>query len=223
MHALIVEDEKKTVAFIRDALQEQGWSVDAAADGQTGLEKALAGDYALILLDVMLPRRDGWSVLASLRGAGRQTPVLFLTARDAIGERVRGLDLGADDYLVKPFALAELLARVRSVQRRGTDRPAPALRVGDLEIDLLNRRVKRDGTEIDLTPKEFALLVLLARYPGEVLGRQQIAQHVWGEDAHGESNVVDVAVKRLRRKVDAPFARALVHSVYGVGYAPPAR
>lgn len=218
MHALIVEDEFKTAAFLTEVLREAGWSVDAARDGEEGLRKALAGEYALVLLDVMLPGRDGWSILSALRGSGKSTPVLFLTARDAVAERVRGLDLGADDYLVKPFDVAELLARVRSIQRRGTERTPVRWRVADLEIDLLNRVATRAGVALNLTPKEFALLAVLARYPGEVVGRLQISKQVWNVDAEEASNVVDVAIKRLRQKVDAPFKRPLVHTVYGVGY-----
>lgn len=218
MHALIVEDEFKTAAFLTEVLREAGWSVDAARDGAEGLRKALAGEYALVLLDVMLPGRDGWSILSALRGSGKSTPVLFLTARDAVAERVRGLDLGADDYLVKPFDVAELLARVRSIQRRGTERTPVRWRVADLEIDLLNRVATRAGVALNLTPKEFALLAVLARYPGEVVGRLQISKQVWNVDAEGASNVVDVAIKRLRQKVDAPFKRPLIHTVYGVGY-----
>ena len=218
MHALIIEDEPKTAAFLCEALREAGWSLDVARDGQEGLAKALAGDYTLILLDVMLPGRDGWSVLSTLRETGKATPVLFLTARDAVSERVRGLDLGADDYLVKPFALPELLARIRSIQRRGLERPPLSLRVADLEIDLLNHIASRGGVALHLTPKEFALLALMARHAGEVLGRRQIARQVWNLEFDGGSNVVDVAVKRLRRKVDLPSMRPLIRSVYGVGY-----
>ena len=218
MRALIIEDDLKTAAFLGEALHEAGWSVEMARDGQKGLQKALAGNYALILLDVMLPGRDGWSVLSVLREKGKGTPVLFLTARDAVGDRVRGLDLGADDYLVKPFALPELLARVRSIQRRGLERPPLSLRVADLEVDLLNHTASRGGIALHLTPKEFALLALMARHAGEVLGRGQIARQVWNLEFNGGSNVVDVAVRRLRRKVDPPPLRPLIRSVYGIGY-----
>jgi two-component system copper resistance phosphate regulon response regulator CusR len=218
MKILLVEDEKKTAAFLRKGLTENGLAVDVAADGEQGLRLALAGSYSLIILDVMLPRLDGWSVLAGLRDTGRQTPVLFLTARDAVRDRVKGLELGADDYLVKPFAFSELLARVRTILRRGPAAPAEVLRVGDLEIDLLLRRATRAGERLDLTPKEFLLLALFARRPGEVLSRALLAEQVWDMKSEGDSNVVDVHVRRMRAKVDDPFARKLIRTVRGVGY-----
>jgi two-component system copper resistance phosphate regulon response regulator CusR len=218
MKILLVEDEKKTAAFLRKGLTENGLAVDVAADGEQGLRLALAGPYSLIVLDVMLPRRDGWSVLAALRAEGRQTPVLFLTARDAVRDRVKGLELGADDYLVKPFAFSELLARVRTILRRGLAAHTEMLRVGDLEIDLLLRRATRAGERLDLTPKEFLLLALFARRPGEVLSRALLAEQVWDMKSEGDSNVVDVHVRRMRAKVDDPFARKLIRTVRGVGY-----
>jgi two-component system copper resistance phosphate regulon response regulator CusR len=218
MKLLVIEDERKTAAYLRKGLAENGFAVDAAARGEDGLRLARDGDYDLIILDVMLPGRDGWSVLEELRRAGRQTPVLFLTARDTVHDRVKGLELGADDYLVKPFAFAELLARVRSVLRRGPPRPPEAVRVADVELDLLRRRATRAGKRLDLTPKEFALLSLLARRPGEVLPRRLIAEEVWDVDFDTDSNVVDVHVRRLRAKVDDPFDRKLIHTVRGVGY-----
>ncbi len=218
MHILIIEDERKTAAYLRQGLSENGFVVDVAERGDDGLHLARTGSYDLILLDVMLPERDGWSVLSELRRAGQQTPVLFLTARDSVPDRVKGLELGADDYLVKPFAFSELLARVRSVLRRSPARHPETLRVADLELDLLGHRASRGGQRLELTPKEYALLSLLARRRGEVLSRTLIAEQVWDMNFDSDTNVVDVAVRRLRRKVDEPFARRLIHTVRGAGY-----
>jgi len=215
---LVVEDEAKTSAYLAKGLGESGFVVDVAADGERGLELALAGDYDLLIVDVMLPRRDGWSLLSSLRQGGRSTPTVFLTARDLVEDRVRGLDLGADDYLVKPFAFSELLARIRSVLRRGAVRQPDQLRVGDLEIDFPRQRVVRSGGRIELTAKEFALLSLLARRAGQPLSRTVIAEQVWDMSFDPGSNVVDVHVRRLRSKIDDPFERKLIHTVRGVGY-----
>ena len=218
MRILVVEDEKKTAAYLRRGLTENGFTVDVAAEGEDGLRQALAGAHDLIILDVMLPGRDGWSVLDALRRAGRQTPILYLTARDAVRDRVKGLELGADDYLVKPFAFSELLARVRSILRRGPPRPPETVRVADVELDLLRQRATRAGRRLDLTPKEFGLLSLLARRAGEVLSRALIAEQVWDMSFDSGSNFVDVHVRRLRSKVDDPFERKLIHTVRGVGY-----
>jgi two-component system copper resistance phosphate regulon response regulator CusR len=218
MKVLIVEDERKTAAYLRRGLGENGFVVDVAGQGEDGLWLARTGEYDLIILDVMLPERDGWSVLAELRRAGKQTPVLLLTARDAVRDRVKGLDLGADDYLVKPFAFSELLARSRSLLRRGSGRQAEVLRIGDLELDLVRHRANRGNRRLDLTPKEFSLLSLLARRTGEVLSRALIAEQVWDMNFDSHSNVVDVHVRRLRAKVDDPFARKLIHTVRGAGY-----
>jgi two-component system copper resistance phosphate regulon response regulator CusR len=215
---LIVEDENKTAAYLRKGLTEHGFTVDLAATGRDGLALALTGSYDLIVLDVMLPERDGWSVLSALRQSQVQTPVLFLTARDAVEDRVKGLELGADDYLIKPFAFSELLARIRTVLRRGPARQPDSVQVGDLDIDLTRHRATRGGQRLDLTPKEFALLSLLARRTGEVLTRTLIAEQVWDVTSGGDSNVVDVHVRRLRTKVDVPFERKLIHTVRGVGY-----
>jgi two-component system copper resistance phosphate regulon response regulator CusR len=215
---LVIEDEAKAAAYLRKGLAENGFVVDVAATGDDGLRRACANAYDLIVLDVLLPGRDGWSVLAELRRAGKQTPVLFLTARDAVRDRVRGLELGADDYLVKPFAFSELLARVRTVLRRGPARQPEVLRVADLELDLARRRATRAGQRLDLTPREFVLLSLLVHHPGEVLSRTLIAEQVWDMSFEGASNVVDVHVRRLRAKVDEPFDRKLIHTVRGVGY-----
>jgi two-component system copper resistance phosphate regulon response regulator CusR len=218
MRILVVEDEKKTAAYLQKGLSEQGFVVDVAHDGEDGLHLARSGNYDLVILDVLLPQRDGWSILAELRRSGMQTPVLFLTARDTIPERVKGLELGADDYLVKPFAFSELLARVRTILRRGPGRQPETLRIADIEIDLLGHKAMRAGKRLDLTPKEFALLSLLASRPGEVLSRTFIAERVWDMNFNSDTNVVDVAVRRLRGKVDDPFATKLIHTVRGVGY-----
>lgn len=218
MRILIVEDEKKTSSYLRKGLIEQGFIVDVAAAGEDGLHLALTQDYDLMLLDIMLPGRDGWSVLMELRRGGRQTPVICLTARDKVDDKVRGLELGADDYLVKPFAFSELLARIRSLFRRGPARQPDVLRIADLELDFHRHRAMRGGRRLDLTPKEFALLSLLARRSGEVLSRTLIAEQVWDMDFDSHTNVVDVAVRRLRRKVDDPFSAKLIHTIRGVGY-----
>lgn len=218
MRILIVEDEGKTAAFLRQGLSESGFLTDVATDGQIGLTQALAHDYELIILDAMLPGRDGWSVLAELRRQGKRVPVLFLTARGAVSERVKGLELGADDYLVKPYAFVELLARVRALIRRRAEHRAETVQIDDLRIELLRQRAQRAGVPLDLAPKEFALLSLMARRAGEVLSREVIAEHVWGMRFDFDSNVVDVAVRRLRRKVDDPFAIKLIHTIRGMGY-----
>lgn len=215
---LVVEDEKKTAAYLRKGLLEQGYVIDLAENGEDGLELARSSDYDLIILDVMLPKRDGWSVISELRRCGKQTPVLFLTARDAIQERVKGLEMGADDYLVKPFAFSELLARVRTILRRGPARQPEKLRIADLEIDPARHKAMRAGKRLDLTPKEFLLLSLFARRPGEVLSRTLIAEQVWDMNFDSGTNVVDVHVRRLRSKVDDPFPQKLIHTVRGVGY-----
>ena len=218
MHILVVEDEKKTHEYLKKGLMENGFVVDVAVNGEDGLHLALTGDYDLVILDVMLPDRDGWSIVAEIRRNGKQTPVLFLTARDAVQDRVKGLTLGADDYLVKPFAFSELLARARSLLRRGPARQLERLRLADLEIDLIRHKAVREGKPLDLAPKEFALLSLLVRRTGEVLSRTLIAEQVWDMNFDSETNVVDVAVRRLRRKVDDPFPNKLIHTVRGVGY-----
>jgi two-component system, OmpR family, copper resistance phosphate regulon response regulator CusR len=218
MKILLVEDDRKTAAYLRRGLQENGFVVDHAAEGEGGLHLATSTDYDLVILDVMLPGRDGWSVVEGIRRAGRRTPVLFLTALDAVKDRVKGLNLGADDYLVKPFAFSELLARIRSILRRGPGRAAESVRVADLEVDVARHRASRSGKRLDLTPKEFALLALMSRRTGEVLSRTMIAEQVWDMNFEGDSNVVDVHVRRLRSKVDEPFGRPLIHTVRGSGY-----
>lgn len=218
MRILIIEDEPKTAAYLRKGLCESGFVVDVALDGGEGLNLAQTGRHDLIVLDVMLPVHDGWRILADLRHTGSKTPVLLLTARDAVEDRVRGLDLGADDYLVKPFAFSELMARVRSLLRRSPGLQPQLLRVADLVIDFSGHRVTRAGTPLRLTPKEFALLSLLARRTEEVVSRTVIAEQVWDMNFDSDTNVVDVAVRRLRAKVDDPFPTKLIHTVRGFGY-----
>ncbi|PKO59454.1 MAG: DNA-binding response regulator [Betaproteobacteria bacterium HGW-Betaproteobacteria-13] len=218
MKILIVEDEPKTGDYLRQGLSEAGFVVDLARDGLDGLHLALDGTYDLVVLDVMLPSLDGWGVLQTVRRQGHEMPVLFLTARDQVEDRVRGLELGADDYLVKPFAFSELLARVRTLLRRGKAKEPEVMRAADLELDLMRRRVTRAGVRIDLTAKEFALLELLLRRQGEVLPRSLIASQVWDMNFDSDTNVIEVAVRRLRAKVDEPFEPRLIRTVRGMGY-----
>lgn len=217
MRILVVEDEPKAGEYLRKGLTESGFVVDLAVTGTDGLHMALAEPYDLIVLDVMLPGMDGWQVVQELRKS-LETPVLFLTARDDVEDRIKGLELGADDYLVKPFAFAELVTRIRTLLRRGPIRESERLQIADMEIDVLKRRVIRSGNRIDLTAKEFALLHLLAKRHGEVLSRSLIASQVWDMNFDSDTNVVDVAVRRLRAKVDDPFPRKLIHTVRGMGY-----
>jgi two-component system copper resistance phosphate regulon response regulator CusR len=219
MKLLVVEDETRTGDYLRQGLMEAGFVVDLARTGLDGHHLALTERHDLIILDVMLPDVDGWRILSAIRAAGRQTPVLFLTARDSVEDRVKGLELGADDYLVKPFAFAELLARVRTLLRRGVlpvqeDR----LQVADLVLDLPKRRAERAGQRINLTGKEFALLELLVRRRGEVLPRSLIASQVWDMNFDSDTNVIDVAIRRLRAKIDDPYETKLIRTVRGMGY-----
>ena len=218
MRVLIIENEVKTAAYLAKGLREHGFVVDVAHDGREGLQLAQSANYEVVILDVMLPSRDGWSVLRDLRTSGSQLPVLFLTARDSIPDRVRGLELGADDYLVKPFAFSELLARIRTILRRGVSRQPEQIIVSDLELDVVRRRVQRAGQKLELSPKEFGLLSLLMRRTGEVLSRTLIAEQVWDMNFDSDTNVVDVHIRRLRAKVDDPFTCSLIHTVRGAGY-----
>ncbi len=219
MRILVVEDERKVASFIRQGLEEEGHAVEVAGDGASALELVLAEPgYDLIVLDVMLPRRDGLDVLKTLRGRGVTTPVLVLTARDAVADKVAGLDLGADDYLTKPFAFEELLARARALLRRGTDQRAAVLRLADLSLDPATREATRGARRIALTAREYSLLDYFLRNAGRLLTRPMIAEHVWGLDFDAESNIIDVYIGYLRRKIDAPGEARLLHTVRGSGY-----
>ena len=218
MRILLVEDDPRLQRSLSKALREAGYAVDGAEAGDDGLAKALSWDYDAIVLDVMLPKLDGWQILAALRKQ-KQTPVLMLTARDAVNDRVRGLDAGADDYLAKPFAVSELLARLRSLSRRPNNTLEPVLRVADLQLDPSTRGARRSGTEIALTAREYALLEYLMRNPRQVLSRAKILTHVWDDNFEPVANAVDVLVGRVRRKVDRPGLLPLVHTVRGAGYA----
>jgi two-component system copper resistance phosphate regulon response regulator CusR len=215
---LIVEDEVKTRAYLRKGLTESGFVVDLADNGRDGLVLATSGKHDLVLLDIVLPECDGWTILSTMRSNHQQTPVLFLTAHGSVADRVKGLDLGADDYLVKPFTFSELLARIRSVLRRGQALHEDVLCIADLQLDFMRVRVTRAGHHLHLTPKEFCLLSLLAQHEGEVQSRTLIAEKVWNMNFDSVTNVVDVAISRLRGKVDGPFETKLIHSVRGMGY-----
>ncbi|MBZ0105473.1 MAG: heavy metal response regulator transcription factor [Sulfuricella denitrificans] len=218
MKILIIEDEPKTGDYLRRGLTEAGFVVDLVRDGMDGMHMALTEAYDLVVLDVMLPGLNGWQVLEKIRATERDMPVLFLTARDHVEDRVKGLDLGADDYLIKPFAFSELLARIRTLLRRGAARGPEVLHAADLELDLLRRRVTRGGQRIDLTAKEFSLLELFLRRQGEVLPRSLIASQVWDMNFDSDTNVIEVAVRRLRSKVDDAFEPKLIRTVRGMGY-----
>src|SRR6266513_5915319 len=218
MRILLIEDEKKTAAYLAKGLGEAGFQVTTASDGEAGLNLALAKTFDLFIIDVMLPKRDGWSIVATLKRKDVRTPILLLTARDSVRDRVKGLELGADDYLVKPFAFSELLARVRSLLRRAPAEHEDFLRIDDLELDLKRHKAVRSGVPLNLTPKEFLLLVHLVRSAGEVVSRAEIAEHVWDIGFKTDTNVVDVVVRRLRAKVDDPFKTKLVHTIRGMGY-----
>lgn len=222
MKVLIVEDETKTADYLQRGLREQGYVVDVARDGISGRHMALEYEYDVIVLDVMLPGVDGFAVLSALRER-RHTPVIMLTARDRVDDRVRGLREGADDYLIKPFSFLELIARLQALTRRSRGQEAMQLRIADLHIDLLARKAWRDGQRLELTAKEFALLAALARRKGEILSKTTIAELVWDVNFDSDTNVVEVAVKRLRAKLDTPFATNLLHTVRGMGYVLEAR
>ncbi|CAM3813719.1 heavy metal response regulator transcription factor [Ectopseudomonas alcaliphila] len=217
MRILVVEDEVKTADYLRKGLSESGFMVEVALNGLDGQHLVQEFEFDLIILDVMLPGLDGWQLLQIIRRR-HDTPVLFLTARDAVEDRVKGLELGADDYLIKPFSYAELLARVRTLLRRGPPREIEHFQVADLALDLLKRKVSRAGDRLNLTNKEFALLHLLLSRQGEVLSRALIASHVWQMNFDSDTNVVDVAIRRLRAKVDDPYPLKLIHTVRGMGY-----
>jgi two-component system OmpR family response regulator len=218
MRALVVEDESKMAALVRRGLQEEGYAVDVALTGEDGIWLGTENEYDVILLDAMLPDIDGFEVCRRLRAAGRWSPALMLTARDGVQDRVAGLDAGADDYLTKPFSFDELLARIRALLRRGPSERPTILVAGDLMLDPAKRRVTRGGTEVELTPREFAMLELFLRHPEEALTRTRILEHVWDFAYEGDSNVVDVYVRYLREKVDRPFGRRSIETVRGVGY-----
>ncbi|UHL65423.1 heavy metal response regulator transcription factor [Paralcaligenes sp. KSB-10] len=217
MKILIIEDELKTADYLHKGLTEQGCAVDLAHDGIDGQHLALHHDYDVIVLDVMLPGQDGFSLLRALR-AVKQTPVIMLTARDRVEDRVKGLHEGADDYLVKPFSFMELLARLQALNRRGRTQEPVQLRIGDLHIDLISRKAYRGNIRIDLTAKEFSLLAVLARRQGEILSKTAIAELVWDMNFDSNTNVVEVAIKRLRAKIDTPFSPRLLHTIRGMGY-----
>jgi DNA-binding response OmpR family regulator len=218
MRVLLVEDEPGMVQLICQGLNEVNYTVDVATDGCTGLDYACSTDYDALILDIMLPKMDGLQLLQRLRNEGIKTPVLLLTARDQVDDRVQGLDAGADDYLAKPFAFSELLARLRALLRRPPLQLNPILQVADLEMDVATRVVRRAGKQIDLSPREFALLEYLMRHPRQILTRDQIMEHIWNADFYGESNVVDVYIGYLRRKIDQGFDVSLLHTVRGIGY-----
>lgn len=218
MHALIVEDEQRIAAFLERGLKEEGYSVDVVHDGNDALDWAVAAEYDVIVLDVLLPGRDGYSVCRALRARGVKTPVLMLTAKDSVDDRVTGLDSGADDYLVKPFAFRELLARLRALTRRQGETKSTELHVADLSLDTLTRTARRGDKRIELTTKEYSLLEYLMRNPNRVLSRTLIAEHVWGFDFYSESNVVDVYIRYLRRKIDDEAEHKLIKTVRGAGY-----
>lgn len=218
MRILVIEDEVKTANFLKKGLTENGFVVDVAHTAEDGLSHANDSGYDLVILDVMLPDKNGWIVFQEMRKMDCNAPVLFLTARDSVEDRVKGLELGADDYLVKPFAFSELLARARVVLRRPQMQKEQTVEIADLQIDLLKRKVWRAGNQLDLTQKEFVLLTLLAQRSGETLSRTMIAERVWDMNFDSDTNVVDVAIRRLRSKVDDPFTKKLIHTVRGVGY-----
>lgn len=223
MRVLVVEDERKIADFIRKGLSEQGYAVDVAYDGDEAVDWPTIAEFDVIILDVMLPVRDGIEVCRALRQRGLRTPILMLTAKDAVEDRVRGLDSGADDYLVKPFAFAELLARLRALTRRQPAVLGAVLQVGDLVLDTATRKIARGGTPIDLTTKEYGILEYLMRHPNQVLTRTMIAEHVWNYDFDNASNVIDVHIRNLRRRIDEPFPIRLIQTVRGAGYRISAR
>ena len=218
MRILVVEDEAGVAGFVKQGLTEAGYVVNVARDGSEGLEYALAFEYDVIVLDIMLPKMNGLDLLHEIRDKRVKVPVLLLTARDGVDDRVKGLDVGADDYLVKPFAFPELLARIRALLRRPPLQSGTLLSMNDLEMDVTRREVRRAGKNIELSPREFSLLELLLRHPNQVLTRTQIIEHVWNFDFYSDTNVVDVYIGYLRRKIDRGFVAPLIQTVRGVGY-----
>lgn len=218
MKILIIEDEKKTASFLKRGLTENGYTVDLAEDGEDGFHLAQNVEYDLLIVDVMLPKKDGWSIVSELRKSGNQTLALFLTAMDTTLDRVKGLDLGADAYLAKPFAFSELMAMIRSLLRRGPARLPETIRIADLEVDITHFKAFRGGNRLDLTHKELSLLSLLARRSGEIISRAHISEQVWDMNFDSDTNIIDVHIKRLRNKVDDPFEKKLIHTVRGMGY-----
>lgn len=218
MRILIVEDENKTAAYLLKGLTESSYVVDVANDGEEGLYLATHQHYDLVILDIMLPKINGWTLLKQIRQIHPDMRVLFLTAKDDVEDKVKGFELGADDYLIKPFAFSELLARIRTLLRRGAVRQNSTICINGLEIDLIKHKATRESSRLDLTPKEFALLTFFAQHQGEVLSRTLIAERVWDINFNSDTNVVDVAIRRLRQKVDDPFEIKLIHTIRGVGY-----
>lgn len=218
MRILIIEDENKTASYLKKGLTESGFITDIANNGEDGLFLATHHPYDLIILDVMLPKIDGWTIIVGIRRTYPDARVLFLTARDGVEDKVKGLELGADDYLVKPFAFSELLARIRTLMRRGSTQSSDTITIADLSIDIIRHKANRGSQRLMLTPKEFALLVMFAQRTGEVLSRTLIAESVWDINFDSDTNVVDVAIRRLRQKVDDPFDKKLIHTVRGMGY-----
>lgn len=223
MRLLIIEDENKTAAYLAKGLTENGFIVDVSHDGQDGLFQATQTHYDILIVDVMLPKLSGWEIVKAVRKTHPDVRILFLTARDSIEDKVKGLELGADDYLIKPFAFSELLARIRTLLRRGSPNQSDNITIADLKIDLLKHKAMRDAARLDLSPKEFALLVFLAQHPGEVLSRTLIAERVWDIHFDSDTNVIDVAIRRLRQKIDDGYNIKLIHTVRGIGYVFEAR
>ncbi len=218
MRALVIEDDRAVSQFIERGLRENGFAVEVAFDGHDGMQTAEATEHDVIVLDLMLPGRDGFSILSQMRQAGNKTPVICLTARDSVDDRVTGLDLGADDYLVKPFSFAELLARIRALLRRGSQLLDNPIKIADLSIDITTRQVRRSEQRIDLSAREFELLEYLARHTGQVLSRTMLLEKVWDVNRDPQTNVVDVHINRLRKKIDRGFSKSLIHTIRGVGY-----
>jgi two-component system copper resistance phosphate regulon response regulator CusR len=218
MNILIIEDEIKTARYIKTGLSENGFFIDTSDNGNDGLELVKSNNYDLVILDVMLPGKDGWTILKELRNMGKQMPVIFLTAKDTVFDKVKGLELGADDYLIKPFAFSELLARIRALLRRGKTIQPDKIEIADLTIDLLRQTAHRNGRFLNLTKKEFMLLSLFALHKGEVLSRTLIAEQIWNINFITDTNIIDVAVRRLRQKLDDPYDKKLIRTVRGVGY-----